>query len=56
MGVGGDGVDEDDAVVAGEVGGEVEGGGTEVFEGGVGGERVIRRWIADDGGVDAVVS
>ena len=37
-----DGVDEDDAVVAGEVGGEVEGGGAEVFEGGVGGERVIR--------------
>lgn len=32
-----DGVDEDDAVVAGEVGGEVEGGGAEVFEGGVGG-------------------
>jgi hypothetical protein len=31
-GVEGDGVDEDDAVVAGEVGGEVEGGGAEVFE------------------------
>lgn len=43
-GVGGDGVDGDDAVVAGEVGREVEGGGAEVFEGDVWGERVISRW------------
>jgi hypothetical protein len=32
-----DDVDEDDAVVAGEVGREVEGGGAEVFEGVFGG-------------------
>jgi hypothetical protein len=32
-----DGVDEDDAVVAGEVVREVKGGGAEAFEGGVGG-------------------